>query len=81
MSFACTALRYRILLPIALILGPAPYFHEPHMIEKLRMLMEGNLAKPLDIFDLCLHAIPVILLGFKLGADLGRLILARKTSA
>jgi len=73
-------MRYRVLLPLALLLGPAPYFHEPHLLEKLRMLMNGTLAKPLDIFDLFLHATPLILLGFRVGADLGHLILPRKTS-
>jgi len=73
-------LRYRILIPLALILGPAPYFSEPHIAEKLRMLTNWTLHKPLDIFDLCLHASPLILLGFKAGADLARLIVAKKPS-
>ncbi|GAM08675.1 hypothetical protein OR1_00948 [Geobacter sp. OR-1] len=74
-----TLFRYRLLVPLALILGPAPYFSEPHLAEKLRMLMNGTLHRPLDIFDLCLHAAPLLLLGFKVGADIGRKILARKT--
>lgn len=73
-------LRYRILIPLALILGPAPYFSEPHLTEKIRMLADGILHKPIDIFDLCLHAFPLILLGFKAGADIARLIVARKPS-
>ena len=73
-------LRYRILIPLAIILGPAPYFHEPHLAEKTRMLMSGSLHRPLDIFDLFLHAAPLVLLGFKAGSDIARLITARKTT-
>lgn len=72
--------RYKILIPLALILGPAPYFREPHIAEKLRMLMDGTLNNPIDIFDLCLHASPLVLLGFKAGTDIARLIVAKKPS-
>jgi len=47
-------------------LGLAPFVPEPHLIEKSRMLWEGTLTKPLDIFDLLMHAVPVILLALKL---------------
>ncbi len=39
-----------------LTLGLAPFSPEPHLVEKLRMLLAGVLIKPVDIFDLCLHA-------------------------
>lgn len=51
---------------IALTLGLAPFVPEPHLWEKLKMLGEGNLSKPIDIFDLALHGSPWVLLGFKL---------------
>ena len=38
---------------------------EPHLIEKINMLMAGTLVKPLDIFDLVLHSAPIILLLLK----------------
>lgn len=47
-------------------LGLAPFVPEPHLVEKLRMLSEGTLSKPIDIFDLLMHATPWILLGIKL---------------
>ena len=43
---------------VALTLGLAPFAPEPHLIEKLRMLARGTLVRPIDIFDLCLHAAP-----------------------
>ena len=50
----------------ALTLGLAPFFPEPHIWEKLKMLAAGALTKPVDIFDLALHAAPWILLFAKL---------------
>lgn len=55
-----------ILIIAALTLGLAPFLPEPHIWEKLRMLWAGNLVKPLDIFDLLLHAAPWLLLAAKL---------------
>ncbi len=46
----------------ALTLGLAPFVPEPHIWEKLKMLAAGNLVRPLDIFDLALHAAPWALL-------------------
>jgi hypothetical protein len=50
----------------ALTLGLAPFLPEPHLVEKLRMLVGGTLVKPIDIFDLVLHAAPWMLLLAKL---------------
>ncbi|QLQ19194.1 MAG: RND transporter [Exiguobacterium profundum] len=50
----------------ALTLGLAPFVPEPHIVEKLRMLMAGELKRPLDIFDLLLHAAPWAVLLAKL---------------
>ncbi len=40
-----------------LTLGLAP-FSPPHIVEKLGMLFEGRLVKPIDWFDLLLHSAP-----------------------
>lgn len=40
----------------------APITPEPHLLEKLRMLSQGQLSRPLDIFDLLMHSTPLILL-------------------
>ncbi|HHC72520.1 MAG TPA: hypothetical protein ENK54_06435 [Thiotrichales bacterium] len=49
----------------ALLLGLAPFRPEPHVVEKIRMLLEGTLHRPVDIFDLLLHGAPWILLALK----------------
>jgi len=54
------------LAAIALILGLAPMKPQPHVVEKLTMLMQGALSKPIDIFDLFLHGTPIVLLVLKL---------------
>ncbi|MCV2870913.1 RND transporter [Defluviimonas sp. WL0050] len=46
----------------ALTLGLAPFFPEPHIWEKLKMLAAGTLTRPIDIFDLLLHAAPWVVL-------------------
>jgi hypothetical protein len=50
----------------ALTLGLAPFTPEPHLWEKLKMLWFGTLVRPIDIFDLLLHATPWALLGLKI---------------
>ena len=50
----------------ALTLGLAPFFPEPHLWEKLKMLVAGNLVRPIDMFDLALHATPFVVLLAKL---------------
>jgi len=57
---------------IALWLLVAPVVPEPHLLEKLRMLMQGQLTRPLDIFDLLLHSVPALLLGWRLWRDAQR---------
>lgn len=57
-----TLLDYRLLVPLALFLGFAPFYPRPHIVEKLGMLLEGTLKRPIDIFDLFWHAWPFVLL-------------------
>jgi len=54
------------LVLIALTLGLAPFTPEPHVWEKLKMLFDGSLSRPIDIFDLVLHGAPWVLLILKL---------------
>lgn len=56
----------RFFVIAALLLGFAPFVPEPHVWEKLKMLADGTLSKPIDIFDLLLHGTPWILLVIKL---------------
>lgn len=57
-----------IAIMMALTIGLAPFFPEPHIVEKLRMLKDGMLHRPLDIFDLLMHGAPWVLLVSKLAA-------------
>lgn len=46
------------LLPLGLLavfLSIAPLHPEPHLLEKTRMLVQGNLTHGIDIFDLFFH--------------------------
>ena len=46
----------------ALALGLAPLTPEPHLWQKLKMLVGGTLSRPIDIFDLVMHAsVPLLL--------------------
>jgi hypothetical protein len=51
-----------LVILVCLTLGLAPFVPEPHLVEKLRMLVKGTLSRPLDIFDLLLHAAPFVVL-------------------
>ena len=55
-----------LLIIVALWLAVAPIVPEPHLIEKLRLLSRGALTRPLDIFDLALHTLPLVLLAMRL---------------
>ena len=55
------------LVIVAVFLGLAPFVPEPHLWEKLKMARAGTLVRPLDIFDLLLHGVPVLLMLMKLG--------------
>lgn len=56
-----------LLAAIALLMTFAPFVPEPHLWQKLNMLFAGTLTKPIDIFDLFWHALPLTLLMIKLG--------------
>ena len=54
------------LIFIAVFLGLAPFNPEPHLVEKFKMLLNGTLTKPIDIFDFLMHATPILLIFLKL---------------
>lgn len=64
-------LNWGMVIILCATLGLAP-FSPPHIVEKLSMLIKGNLIKPLDWFDLLLHSIPWILLILKIVASVSR---------
>ena len=55
-----------VILAIAVFFALAPFVPEPHLWQKLKMLFAGILTRPIDIFDLFLHAAPLVLLVLKL---------------
>lgn len=60
---------YWILIVIAVFMLLAPFRPMPHVIEKLIMLKNGMLTKPIDIFDLVYHLLPTIILLLKVYRD------------
>jgi hypothetical protein len=61
-----------ILAVAAIVLLAAPVRPMPHVIEKLIMLKNGTLTKPIDIFDLFFHILPTVLLIIKIVRDTTR---------
>lgn len=55
-----------LLVFLAAWMAVAPISPEPHLVEKLRMLLQGTLTRPLDIFDLLFHLAPAALLALRL---------------
>lgn len=60
MTRACPAGPYARLL--GLLPGLAPIGRQPHLTEKLKMLVVGSLTRPLDALDLVHHALPMALM-------------------
>ena len=44
----------------------------PHVLEKINMLKNGTLTRPIDIFDLFYHLVPTIILGLKVYRDFSK---------
>ena len=53
---------YTLLILVAVIMLLAPFKPMPHVLEKLIMLKNGTLHRPIDIFDLLYHLAPLALL-------------------
>lgn len=58
-------LPFSILIVATVLMLGAPFVPEPHLVEKARMLSQGTLTKPLDIFDVVWHLLPAALLAWK----------------
>ena len=56
---------YTNLIIGAVLMGLAPFVPMPHSIEKILLLVKGELTKPIDIFDLVFHLSPLIIIGLK----------------
>ena len=62
---------YLPLVVIAILMAVIP-FGQPHLVEKIRMLLAGTLKRPIDWFDLFWHSWPLFLLAAKAVAQLTR---------
>ena len=56
----------KALFVVAVFFALMPLQPEPHLVEKLRMLYHGDLTRPIDIFDLFMHSLPLVLLAIRL---------------
>lgn len=54
------------LVIITLVMAFAPFVPEPHLLEKSRMLINGELTKGIDIFDLFWHSFLIVILVLRL---------------
>ncbi len=56
---------WSVVIIVGLALALAPFSPEPHLWEKLKMWQAGALNRPIDIFDLALHAAGPVLIVLK----------------
>lgn len=56
-----------VIVILCVTLGLAP-FSPPHVVEKLMMLANGSLVRPIDWFDLLFHGAPWLFLLLKIAA-------------
>jgi len=54
------------LVIVTLVMAFAPFSPEPHLLEKSRMLVQGELSKAIDIFDLFWHSFLIVILVIRL---------------
>ncbi len=60
------SLPWFLVIVAVLTLGLAPFLPEPHIWEKLKMLVSGTLTRPVDMFDFIFHAAPWLIAVLKL---------------
>jgi len=57
---------YLVLILASVFMLLAPFQPEPHLVQKFNMLVQGNLSKPMDLFDVVWHVLPSGLLVLKI---------------
>lgn len=58
-------LPFSVLIVFAMFMLLAPFHPMPHVVEKIIMLKNGQLHRPIDIVDLLFHLAPLLLLALK----------------
>ena len=66
MGFLLDKIPYSVLIIVAVFMLLAPFSPRPHVLEKLIMLKDGTLTRPLDMFDLFYHLVPTFILLLKI---------------
>jgi len=51
---------------VSVLMALAPFVPEPHVWQKVKMLIAGTLTRPVDLFDLVWHVAPAVVLAMKL---------------
>ena len=67
-----SAIPWTVVIILCATLGLAPFTPQPHIVEKLILLKNGQLNSFIDIFDFLLHVSPFILLLVKIILHLKR---------
>ncbi|HXH63948.1 MAG TPA: hypothetical protein VNH42_00390 [Mariprofundaceae bacterium] len=57
---------WSMLVMAALLMGLAPFWPEPHLVEKAHMLLNGESLRPIDWFDIVWHSWPLIWIALRL---------------
>ncbi|HIJ89612.1 MAG: RND transporter [Desulfobulbaceae bacterium] len=65
-------LPFPVLIVVTIFMLLAPFHPMPHVVEKIIMLKNGQLHRPIDIFDLVFHLTPLLLLTLKWWLSQGR---------
>jgi hypothetical protein len=60
---------YPLLIVFAILMLALPIRPMPHVAEKIIMLTNGTLTRPIDVFDLFFHLFPLLLLIMKFIKD------------
>jgi len=60
------SISWPLIIVLILTLGLAPYIPEPHIWQKINMLLNRNLSESADVFDLVFHGTPWLLAAVKL---------------
>jgi len=55
-----------MLVAAAVLLALMPISPQPHLLQKMDMLLNGTLLRPLDIFDLFWHSWPMLWIALRL---------------
>lgn len=57
---------WSMLIMAALLMGLAPFWPEPHLVQKANMLLNGEHLRPIDWFDIVWHGWPLLWIGLRL---------------